>query len=420
MKKINYILITLLGFMFFFSCKKYNEVEKITIRTGVISAITPTKAFAQGTITKITDVKVTEHGHCWSSANDVPDFRINQGKTLLGVKNSDGSFSSNLTGLFPGTKYYVRSFFIAKNDTIYGNDIQVFRTLDSVGSFAPNVATGADSALTQTSFYIRGSIVNIGSSNVTSYGHCYSSTVATPTIANSITTLGTTNVAINYKSNLTGLTAATTYNVRAYATNSVGTSYGNVVQVTTPAVAAVLPTVTTIDSFAFPAWTANVTLFGKLISTGNSSITQLGHILTTDSFTTNLTITNSPYFLNNTVTTPNDYNVTAPGNNIVTLKNYRYKAFATNAAGTAYGNEYNYITNFKGEENYHFPDQPSITASYRGASTEFNGDLFYGLGLNQFNPNATTGQWLKYSTSNGIAPYKLSYCYSICKLLYIQ
>jgi Galactose oxidase, central domain len=405
MKKTKYFSSILLSFAFIFSCKKYDDISNPIIKTGVVSAVTPTKAQAEGTITNITaDKPIFQHGHCWSSANDVPDFRINQGKTLLGTKSSDGTFNSSITGLFPSTTYYLRSFYISNKDTIYGNDIKVFKTLDSIGNLPPNVATGADSAVAITTASIRGTVVSIGTANVSSYGHCYSSTATVPTLANTVNNLGATATAPkNFVSNLTSLTPATTYYYRAYATNSVGTSYGNVVQFTTTSIPTSLPTVSTTDSFAFPSWTSNVTVFGKLISTGNTSIIQLGHLFTSDSFTTNLTTTNTTSFLNTTVTTPNDYNVSIPNSNMRTLTTYRYKAFATNSVGTAYGNEYNYTTNFKGEETSHFPDQSSIVATNRGAGAAFNGDLFYGLGIDPFNVNATTGQWLKYSTSTGIA-----------------
>jgi hypothetical protein len=56
-------------------------------------------------------------------------------------------------------------------------------------------------------------------------------TVQNPTTANSTTSNGTGTGA--FTSTLSGLTASTLYYVRAYATNSVGTSYGNEVSFTT-------------------------------------------------------------------------------------------------------------------------------------------------------------------------------------------
>ncbi len=46
-----------------------------------------------------------------------------------------------------------------------------------------------------------------------------------------------------FASNITGLTPDTKYYIRAYATNSAGTAYGNEVSVTTTAI--VVPTLTT-------------------------------------------------------------------------------------------------------------------------------------------------------------------------------
>ncbi|MBO4482086.1 MAG: hypothetical protein J5719_05990, partial [Bacteroidales bacterium] len=87
----------------------------------------------------------------------------------------------------------------------------------------PNVTTLTISDISTTSAICGGNITSDGSDAVTSRGVCWSTTKE-PTINNSKTTdgMGTGS----YTSNLTGLTSGTTYYVRAYATNSVGTAYG--------------------------------------------------------------------------------------------------------------------------------------------------------------------------------------------------
>lgn len=75
-----------------------------------------------------------------------------------------------------------------------------------------------------------GSISSDGGTPVTQRGVCWS-TAQTPTTANSRTTDGTGTG--SFSSALTGLSANTTYYVRAYAINSAGTAYGNQVQFTT-------------------------------------------------------------------------------------------------------------------------------------------------------------------------------------------
>ena len=75
-----------------------------------------------------------------------------------------------------------------------------------------------------------GNITNNGSSSVNQRGVCYG-TSTSPTTANSTTNDGSGTG--SFSSNLTGLTAGTTYYVRAYAINSAGTAYGNEVSFTT-------------------------------------------------------------------------------------------------------------------------------------------------------------------------------------------
>ena len=85
-------------------------------------------------------------------------------------------------------------------------------------------------AVTATSAIGGGNITSDGAAPITARGVCWS-TRPNPTIAGSKTTNGTGTG--SFTSFLTELTPVTTYYVRAYATNSVGTAYGNQVSVTT-------------------------------------------------------------------------------------------------------------------------------------------------------------------------------------------
>lgn len=68
-----------------------------------------------------------------------------------------------------------------------------------------------------------GYITDDGDTTVIARGVCWSTSI-NPTILNSHTSDSSgTGV---FTSNITGLSSATTYHVRAYATNSVGTAYG--------------------------------------------------------------------------------------------------------------------------------------------------------------------------------------------------
>ena len=108
----------------------------------------------------------------------------------------------------------------------------------------PTLTTTAISSITNTTASSGGNITNQGSSAVTARGVCWS-TSQNPTIANSKTTNGSGTG--SFSSNLTGLTTNTTYYVRAYATNTTGTAYGNQQSFTTTSGLANCGTVTDID-----------------------------------------------------------------------------------------------------------------------------------------------------------------------------
>jgi uncharacterized protein (TIGR02145 family) len=87
----------------------------------------------------------------------------------------------------------------------------------------PTVTTTAVSDITQSTAASGGNITNDGGSSILARGVCWS-TGKNPTLPSSNTVNG--NESGSYSSNLIGLTSNTTYYVRAYATNSEGTAYG--------------------------------------------------------------------------------------------------------------------------------------------------------------------------------------------------
>lgn len=98
---------------------------------------------------------------------------------------------------------------------------------------------------TGTSAYSGGLITETLTEGLLGYGLCWSSTNQNPSIADSKST-DTVNL-VGFTSKMTGLNPKTTYYLRAYATNSTGTGYGNVIQFTTNAdLSALTGTVSTL------------------------------------------------------------------------------------------------------------------------------------------------------------------------------
>jgi uncharacterized protein (TIGR02145 family) len=88
----------------------------------------------------------------------------------------------------------------------------------------PSITTTASTNITITSTTSGGNITSDGGATITARGICWSTT-ANPTIALNTKTVDGTGAGA-FTSSITGLTANTTYYLRAYATNSAGTAYG--------------------------------------------------------------------------------------------------------------------------------------------------------------------------------------------------
>ncbi len=110
----------------------------------------------------------------------------------------------------------------------------------------PTVNTSPITGITTTAAVSGGTIISEGSSPVTARGICWSLGSGTASVSGNHTVDATT---ATYLSSITGLTANTTYYVRAYATNAAGTGYGNELVFTTTDIAG--GTLTDIDGHVY-------------------------------------------------------------------------------------------------------------------------------------------------------------------------
>lgn len=298
--------------------RSFSGFSAPTITTNTVTNITSTSATSGGNIGSDGGAAVTARGVCWNTAT---------GPTTANSKTSDGSgigaFVSNLPGLTPGTTYFARAYATNSAGTSYGTEYS-FTTLN-----VPTLTTTAVSAILNTTATSGGNVTSDGGAAVTVRGVCWGTTTG-PTTANSVTSDGTGTG--TYASALTGLTMGTTYYVRAYATNAIGTAYGNEISFTTLGA----PTITTTAISAIGTTTASSG--GSIPNNGGSAVTVKGICWSTTTGPTTALATKTSNGTGNTTFTSSITGLT-------TGVTYYVRAYATNIYGTAYGNELIFTTN---------------------------------------------------------------------------
>jgi uncharacterized protein (TIGR02145 family) len=262
----------------------------------------------------------TQHGHYYGkSANPSVDH------TTLGAPSSLTGFTSQITNLEAGTRYYFKAYITDGEETVYGKE----KSFTTLAASAPTLSTTAITAITLTTATSGGNITSDGGAPVTARGVCWN-TATGPSISNSKTNDGSGTGA--FTSNLTGLNAGTIYYIKAYATNSAGTTYGNEITFTTTAASIPTVTTTTVSGISFNSALGG----GNVTSDGGSSILEKGVCWGTSS---GPTISNSKTAIG---TGTGNFGSSIEGLSPVTK--YYVRAYATNLVGTAYGTEVSFTT----------------------------------------------------------------------------
>jgi uncharacterized protein (TIGR02145 family) len=193
-----------------------------TVSTKPVTGITQTGATSGGTITSTGGASHSEKGLVYATTTN---------PTILNNKlidaNAGLTWNSALTGLMGNTKYYIRAYATNIIGTAYGM-LDSFVTLPIV----PTITTNTITAITRTTAVSGGNISSNGGSAITARGIVWNKS-GSPIVGTDSIRTDASNTTGSFTLNVGNLNSGITYYVRAYATNAVGTTYGNELTFTT-------------------------------------------------------------------------------------------------------------------------------------------------------------------------------------------
>ena len=187
--------------------------DKPSVSTADVSNETTTSAKCGGNVSSDGGTSVTDRGVCWSTAH-APTIESSSHKSM---GSGTGTFSGVISNLSPNTTYYVCAYATNQRGTSYGPE-KPFTT----ASGKPEVTT-IPPTKSGTTVTTGGNVTNDAGYNVTARGVCYGIS-PNPDLSGAHTSegSGTGSFSSTFVMNSVGI-----YYVRAYATNSNGTSYGD-------------------------------------------------------------------------------------------------------------------------------------------------------------------------------------------------
>jgi len=353
MKKTLSILIILLSII---SCNGQQNTgffgsyqgDVITVPSGVFTSlpvsITTNSAVLGGSIQNGDgNLPIIRNGVCWNTTGALDDlgsdyYNMPVCHIIPGVTCY---FSMNVGYLSPNTLYYIQAYAENANGINFGSQ-GTFTTLSAVS--IPAVSTNLITSITSTTATGGGIVINEGSSSVTIRGICWGTSI-NPTTAKPLiptTSGGRTKNGSGigeFTSSITGASANTLYYVRAYATNTAGTAYGENQTFTT---LGSLPTLTTASTSLITI--SSATSGGEVLTQGSSSVTQRGICYSTSinpdtSQPTTTTATGGKILSGIGLGT---FSCDMSGLNAGTL--YYVRAYAINSSGTSYGVNQSFTT----------------------------------------------------------------------------
>ncbi len=182
-----------------------------------VSGVSEMSVTLNGRIDNAGSPAYAERGFVYSTSH-LPTVEGN--KVVSYTAKNSAEFSAVVSGLVMGNIYYIRAYVVSKTGVFYSEELTVTVT-DQLAMVTTLPVTDID----KTIAVLHGNIESKGIPAYTERGFVYSSTFKNPTVDDDKKVVSGTGTG-EFSANLSGLMEGTTYYVRAYATNSAGTAYG--------------------------------------------------------------------------------------------------------------------------------------------------------------------------------------------------
>jgi len=296
--------------------KNTDNLKLPTVVIDSVSLITP-KPTVYGRVTDTNNGTIIKAGICYSQTVNVNL----KDSVITAIVNSSGKFSCVLNVNAPNSTYYLRAFAANKLGSGFSKEVTCKTT-----AFLPQLSEVTLTKIGATTATLTASVTDDGGNAITAKGVCWSILV-NPTTISSKTSDGSGSG--TFESNITGLTANTSYYVRAYAINGKGTGYNEQVLFIT------LPTVNvgTTSNLTYKS----TSMSGTIPTQGTNTIIEYGHCWSTSS---------SPTLADNKATSINliGGNFTTALTGLAANTKYYVRAFIKNSSGTNYSSETSFTT----------------------------------------------------------------------------
>lgn len=219
------------------------------VETSSVESYSSTNITVSGVVLQDNGAEVTEKGICWSTSSQ---DSTNNKKVPAGA--GLGSFTVEVKGFSVDTIYYLRAYAINAKGTAYGQEVIKHIAL-------PTVKTSVFNDNKEGKAKVGGNVVDMGYSEITARGICWSFSNE-PTIQDNVFNFTPGTGA--FSGYLEKINGGKPYHIRAFATNSIGTSYGEEVIFSAP------PIFTDMASFTsyLPTGAAAFSAYGRAYLVG--------------------------------------------------------------------------------------------------------------------------------------------------------